>query len=569
MLLVAATTLLLSSAPAHALPDDFEFELEGYYRTRATLFADGLFGSDKVGFYDSQDGDARMMVQRLRLQPGVNFQDRAKFFTQIDVLDDVVWGDNQSLASTALFAGSPSNTGTSGAQQDTFQLKRAWMEFNLPVGLMRVGRQASHWGMGLLANHGDGFDDTFGENHGGSTYDRVIFATKPIAIAQTIAGKDPDDIPLFFAVGVDRLVEDSLTQYYGFNCTVANADGSTIAQGDDNYDARCDPSGAGYHTVQHDFDLDRDDDDRSPSWWADQDDDVWEMVYALIYRGEGIDIGGSKADLTAGAYLVNRKQQETASNILIADAYLRFLWRGIYVEAEGLTIQGKTYAIALPGALNADESGVLDAETGLDKALYKDANIWGYVARAGYKQDLYSVVMEHGYASGDDNPADAAFTGRPLHADYNVGLLLYEEVLAYVTAATWTDSASGLWSNGGVYNSRYIYPQVTWTPMDNWEIIGAWLMAWPDKPDGSRILCTPDDTVSCASTDATAKTIGWEADLGVKHRFHEHVLFSLESGYARTTDRLPYQSVGLAYTTKDGKPVGNFFTLQSRIAFEF
>jgi len=570
MLLSAALLLLAGASTAHAVPDDFKFDLEGYYRTRAYLFADGLLGSKKVGFYANQDGDARMMTQRLRLQPELNFEDRAKFFMMADVLDDVVWGDNENLASTALFAGDPSSTGMDGTHQDTFRIKRAWMEFKVPVGLVRVGRQPSTWGMGLLANAGDGFDDSFGENHYGSTYDRAIFATKPIAIAQTIAGKEPADIPLFLAIGVDRLVEDPLIQYYGYNCTTSNADGTPIVEGDANYDPRCDPGSVGYQTIQHDYTADRTGDQRAASWAADQKDDVWEMVYALIYKGEGIELGGSKADLTAGTYFVNRKQKETASNILIADAYLKFLWRGIYLEAEGLTIQGPTYAISLPGALNADESGVLDPVTNLDKALYKQANIWGYVARAGYKRESYSLIMEHGYASGDDNPADAKFTGRPLHPDYNVGLLIYEEVLAYVTAATWTDSASGLWSQGGVYNSRYIFPQATWKPMDNWELTGAWLMAWPDKPDGSRILCAKGDKVQCASYSATAKSLGWEADLALKHRFHEHVLFSLESGYAHTTDRLPYESVGLAHSTnKDGRPVGNFYTLQSRIAYEF
>ena len=58
------------------------------------------------------------------------------------------------------------------------------MEFKLPVGVMRVGRQESHWGMGLLANHGNGFDDLFGDNHWGATFDRIMFATQPLAIAQ-------------------------------------------------------------------------------------------------------------------------------------------------------------------------------------------------------------------------------------------------------------------------------------------------------------------------------------------------------------------------------------------------
>ena len=63
------------------------------------------------------------------------------------------------------------------------------MEFDVILGKMRVGRMESHWGLGLLANHGNGFDDTFGENHTGATFDRIMFATKPIAVAQTIMGK--------------------------------------------------------------------------------------------------------------------------------------------------------------------------------------------------------------------------------------------------------------------------------------------------------------------------------------------------------------------------------------------
>jgi hypothetical protein len=93
------------------------------------------------------------------------------------------------------------------------------MEFKVPIGLVRAGRQGSNWGMGLLANDGNGFDDTFGDNKTGATYDRIIFATKPITVATTIAGK-PKDVPLIAAIGVDRLVEDPLLQYYGYGCVV-------------------------------------------------------------------------------------------------------------------------------------------------------------------------------------------------------------------------------------------------------------------------------------------------------------------------------------------------------------
>ena len=167
-----------------------EFDLEGYYRTRGYVFND-LFASpvDGPGEAGRPGGASSYMQQRLRLQPVVSFEKRAKFTMMVDVLDDVVWGDNASQATTALFAGNPSLTGGTGQESATFQIKRAWMEFDIPVGKLRIGRQPSDWGLGLLGNDGNGFDDLFGENHGGSTYDRVLFATRPLAIAQKAFGQ--------------------------------------------------------------------------------------------------------------------------------------------------------------------------------------------------------------------------------------------------------------------------------------------------------------------------------------------------------------------------------------------
>jgi hypothetical protein len=525
---------------AQAAPDDYDFELEGHYRTRAHLFKD---------LYAGQEGDGRYMTHRLRMEPTFNFEERAKFMMQVDVLDGAVWGDNQSQTSTALFAGAPSATGIEGTAEDTFQLKRAWMEFKIPLGVIRIGRQPSDWGMGLLANDGNGFDDLFGENKGGSTYDRFIFATKPLAIAQSIAGREPSDFPLFLAVGVDRLVEDPLIQYHGFACEPGLVEGV-----DDGYSAACDSRGDGVTDLTHGITDDRLDSQRKDDWWVDGDDDVMEMIYVLIYKGEGLSVGSSTMDLTAGTYVVNRMQPETDSNITIVDAYLRFMWSGLYLEAEALHIAGETSAIALPGAF--------DAYAQVADPLAKEADIWGYVVKGGLQGRLLSLIMEHGYASGDEDATDTAFTGRPLHPDHNVGLLLYEEILARVTATSWTESAEGLWSQGGVYNSRYFYPHIRWRPMDNWEVSAAYLVAFPDKPDGVRIRCAEGDDVECAIYDAEDKALGTEFDIGLKHRFHNHVDLTLEAGWARTTDRIPVENYGL-------NPDGKFFTLQSRVAFLF
>jgi len=404
--------------------------------------------------------------------------------------------------------------------------------------------------MGLLANGGDGFDDSFGENNGGATYDRVLFATRPIAVAQGITGAADSGVPFYLGVAVDRLVEDPLIQYYGYSCTPGLSDGI-----DDDYSALCDTDGDGLTDLDHgETDDSLSDTDRPDDWAFDQNDDVMEMVYLAIYRGEGITLAGSEADLTVGTYVVNRKQAETNSNILISDAYLKFLWRGIYLEGEILNIRGESSAIALPGAF--------DAYSDAPDPLYKDVDIWGYVGRAGYVQDSLAVVVEHGYASGDDNVADSMFTGRPIHPDYNVGLLIYEEILARASAAAWGDTAASLWSKGGVYNSKYVFPTLTYRPKSNMELILGYLMVWPDRPDGAIIQCAEGDDVDCVQTNATEDHIGWEVDAALKLRFHEHMLFSLEAGYAAVTDRVPLQNVGL-------NPEGRFFTLQSRIAYEF
>jgi hypothetical protein len=540
--------LLLAAAagvvPA-ALADDLDLSIEGYYRTRGYLYPN---------LFADQTDPGQFISQRLRVQPVLNYQDKAKFSFMADVMDDVVWGDNADRASTALFANDPSMTGYTGTETDAFRIKRAWMEVNIPVGVIRVGRQPSHWGLGLLANSGDGFDDTFGENHQGNNFDRILFATRPIAIIQAAAGRDDTEIPFFIGAAMDRLVEDPLTQYYGYECSSGLTDGV-----DDDFDPRCDADGDGISELEHDYTESRDASTRGDDWWVDRNDDVYELVLLAIYRGEelaALDYG----DLTIGAYAINRQQAETNSNVWILDAYTRFEAWGIYAEGEILNIRGQSSAIALPGTVNYDP----DADP-----LQKEVDIWGYVGRLGYQhRGMASLTLEHGYASGDDNVSDEVFTGRSLHPDYNVGLILYDEILSRVTQNTWTDSADGLWSRGGVYNSRYLFPTTEVQFLDNqWSVIGGLLVVWPDRPDGSRILCAEGDKVDgekldCALYEATADTLGWEVDAAIKGRFHEHVLFSLEAGYAQVTDRIPLENVGLSAD-------GAFFTLQSRLAYEF
>lgn len=539
----------LAATKLKLLPgDDLTLEWEGHYRLRGYvynhLFADQ---TDENGDYR----DARVMRQRLWLRPVFRYKDVASLHVEARALDDVVVGDNMSRSATALFTESPSTTGFDGREQPSVEVARAWMEFKVPVGLLKIGRQPAHWGMGLLANDGEQWDHNFGESTSrGSINDRIMFGTRPIAIFQKLTGRADTDVPFVTAVAVDRLVEDPLHQYYGYRCSPGET------RGTDGYDRRCDSDGDGTTDLDHGYTDDtRQPGQRGQDWWADQGDDVMQMIYVVAYRGEDIDYLGGTGDLTAGVWAVHRTQAETESNVLITDFYFKSLVHSVLLEGELVRIAGTTRAITLPGSINQDGD-----------PLRKRASITGYAARAGFVKPKFKAVFEHGFASGDDRVADADFTGRPLHPDHNVGLLLYEEVISRVTAQLWTESARGLWSQGGVYNSRYVFPTVHVYPKENWELLAGFVMAWPHKPDGALIRCRDSDSsVDCAlpaSQQASAGPLGWEIDVGVKHTFHERVRVSLEGGMARATDRLPLEAVGL-------NPEGKFFTLQSRVAWVF
>ena len=158
--------------------------------------------------------------------------------------------------------------------------------------------------------------------------------------------------------------------------------------------------------------------------------------------------------------------------------------------------------------------------------------------------------------------ADGLFTGRAIHPDYNVGLLLYDEVLDAVSAARWKGTASALASGGGVYNSRYIFPVVSTKVLGKFDLVGGFLKVWPDRPDGAVIQCAEGDDSECETYEATADHIGWEGNLALKGRLQEHFLFSFEGGYAEVTDRLKLDAAGL-------NPDGKFMTIQTRLAYEF
>ncbi|MEB2311341.1 MAG: TIGR04551 family protein [Sorangiineae bacterium] len=129
---------------------------------------------------------------RFRLAPELHISDNLRVMSQIDLLDDLVLGSTPEG-----YANAPSSSGgyavvkrggyaplgafdvtqeppSAGLNsvRDSIRVKRVWAEYMTPVGQLRFGRMPSQWGLGILANAGDGYDDDYQ-----STADRLMFVT--------------------------------------------------------------------------------------------------------------------------------------------------------------------------------------------------------------------------------------------------------------------------------------------------------------------------------------------------------------------------------------------------------
>ncbi len=129
---------------------------------------------------------------RFRINPELHISDNVRVLSQIDLLDNLILGSTPTTS-----VNQPSGSGgyevsgrtgytpfgyyndtqtppRSGVNsfQDSIMVKRAWGEYETPVGMLSFGRMPDHWGLGMLHNAGDGYDDDYQ-----STVDRIEFTS--------------------------------------------------------------------------------------------------------------------------------------------------------------------------------------------------------------------------------------------------------------------------------------------------------------------------------------------------------------------------------------------------------
>ena len=342
----------------------------------------------------------------------------------------------------------------------THGIRPRWLflEWDTGYGLLRAGQMGSSWGMGLLANDGDrGEDYLFGDHRHGDIVERIVFATKPLYNVLTGPFRH-----LAVVVGGDLVFDDG---------TASLLDG----------------------------------------------DLAWQAVFALMLRLD--------ADRAAGLYVAYRHQTYADGDrleVTAIDAYAQWgfpLSHDVtgYAEGEVVGIVGTTDSV---GSFDHPEQQILQL---------------GAAARLGIRVESLGLDLrvEGGYASGDADTTDDRIGRFTFDADYRVGLILFPELLGWSTARAAVlaghpelvgvpqDGVELLPTNGAVSGAGYVYPSVTWAPLDWLELRFALLVAQATadvtSPLESKRRGRP---ASFRGGPAAARDLGLELDFAVLGRWN-------------------------------------------------
>ncbi len=505
-----------SERPGH-LPEWLELGAE--YRTRYQRVDPLDLSGNTVEAVD-------FFEHRLRVRFGLQPEDWIALHTRFDLLDGVLWGDNgrigrdpKPLSGASVATHQPNNTtigvgllpGADPLDADSYvptlrpadviQLDLAYVDVTLPFGLLRVGRQPG-LGQGI-----SGHDGEAGNRWGVATYadagDRILVATKLDEAVRLIRSGGAHELDTSLERGV------FLAGWYEL------ADqGEAFAAGDN----------------------------------------LRQLAVATFWRHPRLELRRtSLRDLAITTAFVNLGGDEFGTDVWAFPVSLGLGVSDVLrVAIEASFLRGETREISEGFAELARTEPVMQRVAAQGARAIVDVNV-GPV----------TLTLEGDYASGDRDPRPGSdLTVFGFARDTNVGLLLFERVLAYATARSAAvgienlrnlDAASfpltEVASDGRFSNALAFFPQVhvDWLEHPEHALetrLGA-LFAWPDvgaidpvatmlARDGERI---DDDAVNYHGGDP-GSYYGTELDAQLVWRYRQRFAWVNEAALLLPGDAL-------------------------------
>ena len=545
--LFAVAALVGAPRPAAAQLQEWKKEtipewlrLDAEYRVR-TRYVDPfeLSGTDVQ--------DANWTEQRMRLDLGFKWPKVGGVFVQLDLVDGVLFGDNgdwggspQPTSGLAVTSRAPNNAGwdiglvpgRDPLNPDSYapvlvpvepiHVNHAYGEVYLPFGLLRVGRQPITIGAGISAHDG-GRSNRWGVSNYSEVGDRVLFATK-----------------------IDEAIK-LLTEEDGYVADSSADNGVFLIFAWD-------------WQVQDDL--------------AVAEDDLNQITAGVQWRVRHADWGGVEwKELLLSALMVHKWSAEFDTAI----------W------AVPLRARGQIGPVALDVQYTFFTGGTREASEGFavlssGEPLRQDVFAMGAQVLVDVLLDPVTATLEFDFATGDNDPrASSPLNTFTFARDTNVGLLLFEHILAFESARSAAVGIENLKqldapsfpltevsTDGRFTNAYALFPQVKVDALagpNHWLAVRAGaLFAWPEAgvvdpvmtilaEDGDRI---DDDAVNYHG-GKPGSYYGTEVDLQVEWRYRDLFTWTVEGAVLFPGDGLE---------DENGDAV-NSFLVENRFLFVF
>jgi uncharacterized protein (TIGR04551 family) len=443
------------------------FEVHGYFRTRGQIYHNFFLGrhnapgdiqnlwpqpidqtyTDSNGTahnvllcgsagnqpcYDKTEASANM---RFRMNPELHISDNLRIVTQVDFLNNLVLGstpDAYALQPNSSGTSQPTsngyrpaangyngyaplgvfsttqNTPTAGVNSlsNSVDVQRAWAEYMTPVGQLRFGRMPSHWGLGMLANSGDGIDQDYQTNS-----DRIMFVTGIKSIDLYFGGAWD-----FVSTGPTNASPYDLGDGQAYNtCNLCNVNEYML-----------------FVAHKTNPELQR--------LALSHGDAVINGGLYTLYRNQILDVVAGQNPYTGvsdSASTTNNGLDLRGAWAVIPDAWVQILWRKFRIEGEFASIWGAIEK--LPGGFTDTNNPVKIRQFGL-------------ATETEYRaiEDKLRIKFGFGWASGDPwveglNPGSSglqteANTRGPIstfhfNPGYNVDMIFFRQILTRVEGA--------------------------------------------------------------------------------------------------------------------------------------
>ena len=456
--IVAGTIAALgASAPANAR---VKWDTPGSYRLRPVAI--GEFSLDAGG---ADTGQRFYSRHRLRIDPTLKAGD-FKLHIQLDVLTGQVIGDVNFVGSRFVERrhGNPEREFDGWTRVEPRML---WFEWRSPIGAIRAGQMGSRWGMGLLAADGTGdreardgeadrWVERFGDDWNGDLVQRLLVATKPLALVTHGSLGD-----VVVAAGIDNVYQDDQAS------------------------------------------------------WLD-DDDAKQFIASIVYPGEEFFVGsyvahrrqedrdGERLDVTAfdvhgrwllPVYTINADLRIEGEAVLLVGETDRLRPAaspdGIDIRQLGWAARGEI-SWHCPRVAAGVEVGYASGDSDPDDDEARD-----FTFDPDHKVGLilFPDVMRLTTLRAAERVADPGRAGEP------------------------PAGVEHLPTDGAVRNAIYAFPGVTWRP-GQWRLTTAMLFAWGAEPvlDALETFAAGGTAKNHRGFDA-ARFYGWELDGAVHRRF--------------------------------------------------